>query len=212
MDPVYWISMIVGGFFVLLSIFGGGDSDADADVDFDADVDLDFDADADLDFDTDADMDLDADADADMHIAHGDVGAGPGLVDLFTIRALFLFAAFFGLTGVLLSWANTGELMTAILAGLTGAIVGLGGNYIIKSIGYAHISSTVTAVDMKGRTGTVIIPFESDDQGKISLISKGQRLQLVARAFEGADETFEPGDEVVVVRVDGRVAEVVKPS
>ena len=56
MDPVYWISMIVGGFFVLLSIFGGGDSDADADVDFDAD--------ADLDFDTDADMDLDADADA----------------------------------------------------------------------------------------------------------------------------------------------------
>ena len=200
MDPVYWISMIVGGFFVLLSIFGGGDADAD----------VDFDADADLDFDTDADMDLDADADADMHIA--DVGAGPGLVDLFTIRALFLFATFFGLTGVLLSWANTGELMTAILAGLTGAIVGLGGNYIIKSIGYAHVSSTVTAVDTKGRTGTVIIPFESDDQGKISLISKGQRLQLVARAFEGADETFEPGDEVVVVRVDGRVAEVIKPS
>ncbi len=204
MDPVYWISLIVGGFFVLLSIFGGGDSDADADVDFDADADLDFDA--------DADMDLDADADADMHVGYGDVGAGPGLVDLFTIRALFLFAAFFGLTGVLLSLANTGEPMTAILAGLTGAIVGLGGNYIIKSIGYAHVSSTVTAVDMKGRTGTVIIPFDSNDQGKISLISKGQRLQLVARAFEEADETFEPGDEVVVVRVDGRVAEVVKPS
>ena len=58
----------------------------------------------------------------------------------------------------------------------------------------------------------MIIPFDSDDQGKISLISKGQRLQLVARAFEGADETFEPGDEIVVVRVNGRVAEVVKPS
>ncbi len=204
MDPVYWISLIVGGFFVLLSVFGGGDSDADADVDFDAD--------ADLDFDGDADMDLDADADADMHVGYGDVGAGPGLVDLFTIRALFLFAAFFGLTGVLLSLANTGEPMTAILAGLTGAIIGLGGNYIIKSIGYAHVSSNVTALDMKGRTGTVIIPFDSNDQGKISLISKGQRLQLVARAFEEADETFEPGDEVVVVRVDGRVAEVVKPS
>ena len=202
MDPVYWISMIVGGFFVLLSVFGGGDSDADADVDFDAD--------ADLDFDGDADMDLDADAD--MHVGYGDVGAGPGFVDLFTIRALFLFAAFFGLTGVLLSWANTSEPMTAILAGLTGAIIGLGGNYVIKNIGYAHISSTITAVDMKGRTGTVIIPFDSEDQGKISLISKGQRLQLVARAFEGVDETFAPGDEIVVVRVDGHVAEVVKPS
>ena len=200
MDPVYWISMIVGGFFVLLSIFGGGDAEAD----------VDFDADADLDFDGDADMDLDADAD--VHIGHGDMGAGPGFVDLFTIRALFLFAAFFGLTGVLLSLANTGEPVTALLAGLTGAIVGLGGNYLIKRIGYAHVSSTVTAVDLKGRTGTVIIPFESDDQGKISLISKGQRLQLVARAFEEANEAFEPGDEVVVVRVDGRIAEVVKPS
>ena len=83
---------------------------------------------------------------------------------------------------------------------------------VIKRIGYAHVSSAVTAVDLKGRTGEVIIPFDGTDQGKITLISKGQRLQLVARAFEEAEETFEPGDEVVVVRVDGRVAEVVKPS
>ncbi len=195
MDTVYWISLIVGGFFVLLSIFGGADSEADADVDFDADVDVDFDVDTDVDFDADA-----------------DVGAGPGFIDLFSLRALFLFAAFFGLTGVLLSWINTGEPVAALLSFLTGAIVGLGGNYVIKRIGYAHISSTVTAIDLKGRTGKVIIPFDNTDQGKITLVSKGQRLQLVARAFEEEDEVFEPGDEVVVVRVDGRVVEVVKPS
>ncbi len=220
MDPVYWISLIVGGFFVLLSIFGGADSEADADVDFDADVDVDFDIDADVDFDVDADVDFDADADMDVDVdadveadaGAGGLGAGPGFIDLFTLRALFLFAAFFGLTGVLLTWLQTGEPVTAILSFLTGAIVGLGGNYIIKSIGYAHVSSTVTSVDLKGRTGKVIIPFDNTDQGKITLVSKGQRLQLVARAFEEEDETFEPGDEVVVVRVDGRVAEVVKPS
>ena len=212
MDTVYWVSLIVGGFFVLLSIFGGGDSEADADVDFDADVDVDFDIDADVDFDVDADVDFDADADADIHVGHGGGGAGPGFIDLFTLRALFLFAGFFGLTGVLLSLLNTGEPVTTILSFLTGAIVGLGGNYIIKSIGYAHISSTVTSLDLKGRTGKVILPFDNTDQGKISLVSKGQRLQLVARAFEGEDETFEPGDEVVVIRVDGRVVEVVKPS
>lgn len=211
MDPVYWVSLIVGGFFVLLSIFGGGDSEADADVDFDADVDADFDLDADADVDFDTDTDFDSEADADVHVGtSGDIGAGPGFIDLFTLRALFLFAAFFGLTGVLLSLINTGEPVTAILAFLTGAIVGLGGNYIIKRIGYAHISSSVTSLDLKGRTGQVIIPFEGADRGKISLVSKGQRLQLVARAFE-EEETFEPGDEVVIVRVDGRIAEVVKP-
>ena len=93
-----------------------------------------------------------------------------------------------------------------------GLIAGLGGNYIIKQIGYAHISSAVTAIDLKGRTGTVIIPFEGENKGKISLVSKGQRLQLVARSFEEFEETFAPGDEVVVVRVDGAVAEVVKPT
>ena len=208
MDTVYWVSLIVGGFFVLLSIFGGADSEADADVDFDADMDIDFDVDAEVDFDVDTDIDVDADAD----IGHGGASAGPGFIDLFSLRALFLFAAFFGLCGVLLSYTNTSDLATAILSFLTGAVVGLGGNYIIKRIGYAHVSSTVTSIDLKGRTGQVIIPFDHTDQGKITLISKGQRLQLVARAFEEAEETFAPGDEVVVVRVDGRVAEVVKPS
>jgi len=112
----------------------------------------------------------------------------------------------------LLSWIDTGEPVTAILAFLLGAVIGLGGNYIIKRIGYAHVSSTITSIDLKGRTGTVIIPFDGADRGKISLVSKGQRLQLVARAFEGVEETFAPGDDVVVVRIDGRVAEVVKPS
>ena len=211
MDTVYWVSLIVGGFFVLLSIFGGTDSEADvdADLDFDVDADVDFDVDADADFDMDADVDADVDVHADMP---GGVGAGPGFIDLFTLRALFLFSAFFGLCGVLLSYTNTNDIATAILSFLTGAIVGLGGNYVIKRVGYAHISSTVTSIDLKGRTGQVIIPFDHTDKGKITLISKGQRLQLVARAFEEVEEAFEPGDEVVVVRVDGRVAEVVKPS
>jgi hypothetical protein len=204
MDTIYWVSLLVGGFFVILSMLGGGDTEADADLDFDTDADFDFDADADF------DADFDADADIDVHVGSHDMS--PDFVDLFSIRALFLFAAFFGLTGVLLSLVGTGEPFAAILAGLTGAVVGLGGNYIIKSVGYKHISSNVSAMDLKGKTGQVILPFDGTDQGKITLITKGQRLQLVARSFAEADETFQPGDEVVVVRVDGRIAEVVKPQ
>ena len=41
MDMVYLFSLIVGGFFVLLSIFGGElDSDAEVDMDIDADFDM----------------------------------------------------------------------------------------------------------------------------------------------------------------------------
>ncbi|MDX1547473.1 MAG: hypothetical protein R3247_10820 [Rhodothermales bacterium] len=205
MDTVYWISLLVGGFFVLLSIFGGGETDTDVEADFDADVDFDAEAEVDFDFDTEADYDGEIDTGS-------GVSGAPDFVDLFSIRALFLFAAFFGLTGVLLSLVGTGEPLTAVLAALTGALIGLGGNYVIKRVGYAHVSSDIGARDLKGRTATVILPFDRADRGKISVVSKGQRLQLPARSFEGADGAFQPGDEVVVVRVEGRVAEVVKPK
>ena len=194
MDTVYWISLLVGGFFVLLSIFGGElGGDADADVDADLDADHDFDADVGGDFGS-------------------ELGSGPGVVDLFTTRALFLFLAFFGLTGLLLDWADAGEPFGAVVAGLTGLVVGLGGNYAIKRIGYAHVSSDVGADDLSGRTAQVLIPFEGRENGKITLIAKGHRLQLRARGLDGADEAFQPGDEVVVLRMDGPIAEVIKPE
>lgn len=195
MDAVYWVCLLVGGFFVLLSVFGGGDTEADADVD------ADFDADVEADFDAEMDADLDADG-------------GTDFVDLLSIRALFLFAAFFGLTGVLLGLTGTAEVMRLTLAVLTGLVVGLGGNWLIKRVGYAHVSSDVTPAELKGRTATVLLPFEGVQPGKILLDVKGHRLQLRARAFGGdeAAEPFQPGEEVVVVRMDGSIAEVVKPT
>lgn len=206
MDTVYLISLIVGGFFVLLSIFGGGESDTDVD----ADHDFDFDADHDFDFDADHDFDLDADHDFDVH---ADIGSGPGLVDLFSVRALFLFAAFFGLTGTLLTWLDASEFFTLTASILTGLVIGLGGNWVIKTVGYRTVSSTQTSRDIRGSTGKVLVPFEGSEKGKITLISKGQRLQLLAQSFD--DESvvaFEPGEEVVVVRMEGSVAQVVKPT
>ena len=189
MDALYWISLIVGGVFVLLSLIGGGDSDLDADFDADLDVDLDG--------DLDADMDLDSDV-------------GAGWVDLFSVRTIFLFAAFFGMCGVLLPFANVNEIVRLFASLAVGLTVGIGGNYVIKRVGYAHISSEVTASDLTGRTAKVIIPFGRSDVGKIVLVTKGQRMQFKARGFEEAEEAFVQGEEVVVVRMEGAVAEVLK--
>ncbi len=183
MTTLYLVCLLVGGFFVLLSLMGGGDSDAEADLDADADADLDADS------------------------------GGTAFVDLLSIRALFLFATFFGLTGMALSLTGTGEPFTLILAALVGALVGLGGNYLIKRVGYDQISSDVSTMELKGMTGKVLVPFKGDRRGKISLIARGQSLQFVARAFENQTiDAFNPGDEVVIIRVDGSVVEVVKPE
>ncbi len=185
MDTVYWISLIVGGVVVALSMLGGGDADMDADVD----------------------ADFDADMDADSAI-----GAGAGLVDLLSLRTVFLFAAFFGLTGVLLPLTGVEEVTRLFTSIVLGGAIGIGGNFLIKRVGYDHVSSAVTSADLKGRSGNVLVPFESTDAGKIVVYSNGRRLQLMARAFEGVGEEFDEGDEVVVVRLNGAVAEVVKPT
>ena len=198
MDSVYFISLIVGGFFVLLSIFGGADHEGDFDAD--VDVDADFDLDADHEFGITAGLDA-------------DVGAGVGFVDLLSVRALFLFAAFFGLTGTLLEWNGTAEPFVAVQAVLMGLFAGLGGNYVIKRFAYKEVSSSIGEKDYKGRTAKVVLPFEGGDRGTITLNVKGQRLQLPAKSLDLESlEAFTPGEEVVVIRMDGRVAEVVKPN
>ena len=198
MSTIYLVSLIAGGIFVLLSIFGGDtDTDIDADVDFDAD----FDADLDVDMDT---GDLDADA---------GIGAGPGFVDLLSLRTVVLFATFFGLTGTLFSWTNYPEPNTAIIATVLGLLIGFGGNYIIKKVAYQQVSSDVTTDDMKGLTGKVLIPFSGGERGKISLVVKGNEVRLLARSLdETSTEEFLPGEEVVVVRTENGVIEVVKPN
>ena len=191
MDMVYLFSLIVGGFFVLLSIFGG-----------------ELDSDAEVDMDIDADFDMDADFDA-----GADIGAGAGFVDLFSVRALFLFLAFFGLSGKVFSWMNIDPTLTAILATTMGLLVGLGGNYIIKQFAYKHVSSNVEVHELKGKTAKVLLPFSAGEKGKISLVIKGNQLRLTARPLDDASkEAFNQGEEVVVVRTENGIAEVVKPT
>ena len=194
MESIYLISLIVGGFFVLLSIFGGSDHESEHDLHIDVDGDVDGEAYFDEVAGLDADHDL-------------------GFVDLLSIRALFLFAASFGLSGTLLGLVGTVEPLTAMLSVFSGMTVGLGGNYLIKKFAYEQVSSQITADDLKGRTATVILPFRGSENGKIVLEAGGKKIQLTAKLFEGdVEESLQLNDQVVVVRMDGRIAEVLKPD
>jgi membrane protein implicated in regulation of membrane protease activity len=94
-----------------------------------------------------------------------------------------------------------------------GILVGLGGNYLIKRVGYAQVSSDISMAELKGITGKVLVPFSSGERGKISLVVRGNQVRLIARALDDlSEEEFAPGEEVVVVRTENGVAEVVKPN
>lgn len=185
MFTIYLIALLVGGFFVALSMFGGDADGGDGDLHLDAGVD-----------------------DLDLHAP----GAGAGFVDLLSLRTLFLFATFFGLTGVLFSWQDGGEPYTAIISTLLGLIAGLGGSYLIKRVAEAQVSSNVTMDDLRGKTARVRLPFEPGDRGTIDVVVKGSRMRVTARPFDASEGAFAPGDEVVIVQMDGHVAEVIRPG
>ncbi len=201
MNSIYLFSLLVGGFFVILSAVGFGDNETDSDFDADADVDM------------DVDLDAEADFEADHDVSH-DIGSGVGFIDLFSLRALFLFAAFFGFCGFMLNLIGAGaEPVTALFSGAFGVVAGLGGNWVIKNFAYRTVSSNVTPAELKGQTAKVLLPFGSDDKGKISVTAKGQQLQLVAKSLsDDTLDSFKSGDDVVIVRMNGRIAEVVKPT
>ena len=189
MLTLYWICLLVGGFFVGLSLLGG---DAEA---------------------GDADFDLDPDFDADLDSDVGDLAPGGfSASDLISLRAALLLSAAFGLTGVLLHYLGTTEPLAAMLAAATGLIVSAGGTYAIKAIGQAHVSAD-TGVDalLIGRTARVVVPFGAEDRGAI-VVTTGAGHHRVRAASLGGPDAFEPGDEVVVVQVEGGVAQVVRPG
>lgn len=204
MDTLYWVMLLVGGTLVALSLLGGHDADA---------------GDADLGHDLgghDA-----GGSEAGAHAATlvdggtdtGSYGGGPGGVvfsDVLSLRFFFLFAAFFGLTGLVMGHvAGVVEPLAGVMALCVGVFVGLFGNVFIRRVGQAEVSSSVGTADLHGKTARVVLPFGGDERGTVTLLARGQRYVLTARAFGGV-ERYRQGEDVVVVRLDGRVAEVLR--
>lgn len=214
MLSIFWVAFLVGGTFVALSLFGGHGSDADVGHDFDAGHDLGHDTTLDLGHDTPTfDLDHTSAGDVDAgHVAADAPSAGFGLSDLLSLRFAFLFSAFFGLTGLALTYgADEVPAFIALVAVLVGLVVGLGGQVALRKMAEDRVSSDVTTADLIGRTGRVVVPMAGDGRGQIRVVSKGSVVMLPARVVAGA-EAYGSGDEVVIVRMDGRTAEVVRPD
>ncbi len=122
---IYLFSLVLGGVFIVLSLFSG-DVDADADADFD----LDLDVDADVDIDVDADVDVDADGEAGVDDI--EVSQRRKFRPWLSFKFYTYLMGFFGLTGVLLTLVGQGESIIGIsTSALMGLLAGLGVSYLL---------------------------------------------------------------------------------
>jgi membrane protein implicated in regulation of membrane protease activity len=221
MLTLYVICMVAGGGLVLLSAFG-----ADGDVDG-------IDADG-IDIDADAGLDFDADAGAEIGGGGGGGGAGEVAAGAMTVsndanaiattagrdalwRTLFSFrfwtfaSAFFGLTGVTLTF-TTGLLsgMVAALAGATGAGIGLLADRTIRFMRRREVDSTIHMHDLVGREATVLLPVSKERPGKIRVQVGPREVEYLATTDE--ETPFARGDSAIVIDFSGDRARVVHPS
>ncbi len=187
MTTIYWLCFLIGGVFVVLAALGGID-----DVDFDFEV------------------------DPDLEII--DPGEGPktqagltrrqrrarkkGIPILGILKSLKFWtfgSCFFGLTGLVLSSVQSllspvGIVTIAVGMGL---LCGISMAWILLALRRQQADSLIRAEDLVGLTGTVEIPFDATQKGKVRLQIKGSTVDFVALTDEA--KPLSQGDPIVVM-------------
>lgn len=177
MFSVYLFFAIVGGALMFLSLFQ---------------LDVDGDGIADLDFRTDIDTDT--------------LGFGSALPFL-SLRFWFFGGGMFGITGLILTLTGRPFLTTLIGALLTGITTGWIISATLRHLKRRTPNSLVTPDDLIGCTGTVELPFDRTQPGKVRLTLKGQQVEYPARTPNPTP--LELGEPIIVVDVHAQWVEVI---
>lgn len=210
MLTVYLICLLTGGAMVLISVLFGGDSGSDVHAEAELEAHLDLDASADVDVGHDIELHADADHDITGH-STGDVASDIWLPFL-SLRFWTFAAAFFGLTGTLLSLfgALKSHLMNGVISAAMGLIAGTGMAYLLHFLQKREVNSTIPAREYIGRTADVVVSIDGEHPGKIRLNIHNNWIELLAISAD--ENSFARGDTAFVIAVnlkDG-TAKVVK--
>ncbi len=196
---LYVASLIFGGVFVLPMMLGGLDFDGDV-----GDLDLDVDADPDAgNLDIGDGMDLDIGGDA-----TGFTGAvGDFVSSLLNFRSFVLGSTFFGLTGVVLSTLGTGAALTLVTAIVLALVAAAANSTLTSFVLNRQQSSHVTMREVTGMSAEVMLPIAADRRGRVRAQIAGQTEYFTALPHR-SDQSFAPGETVVVVEVVDGLAKV----
>jgi len=206
--PFYIISLVIGGGLVVISTVFSGDADVDADFDMDVDVDVDVDLDVDVDGPVDGDVAADVGGDAD--VAAGDHPAGAlSLSAWFSVKFVVYFLAMFGLIGTVLTHL-TGSSPAMVLVGAVagGVIVGQVVHQLFRYLRRSGGNSEVVTKDFVDQLARVTIAIAPAKCGEVAVKARG-RERFVAAMARRNDDAFKAGDTVGIVAFVAGKAEVV---
>jgi len=178
MVSLYVLAALVGWPFVLFFLFFGGDVDTD------------------FEFDADVDVDVDPGVDGD--------GGGPfaAIASWLSFRSIVFFLAFFGLTGLVLTWLDTNSVLTVLLAAAMGAFAVWLNRALMNYLKANNSDSQILDREIEGSPASVVLPIGPERKGKVAVEVGGQRLYFVASPYRPrSDEAYDKGDEVVVVEI-----------
>ncbi len=191
MFGVYLFCAVVGIPLLALLAFGGGDVEGELGIG--------------------GDVDFDADIGGDVDVS----GASGGFGDISWRRRIpassyVSFVAFFGGVGVVSSTLGVAAVTTLILAVVLGIFAAGVNTALFSVLRNSETDSSMTDKQLEGRIAVVSVPIEGGKRGRVTLDTGGERLQLTAGAADNMpDLSFERGDEVLIVNVEGGVARVV---
>lgn len=194
---IYLFCAILGGGLLVFSLLGGADHDMDHDA---SGVGGDHDLSHDFDHDT---------GHGGHDVQHGGSAAGI-LFGLFRPRNLIFLLAGFGLTGTLLMLltgaSGAGSLVPAAVMGLV-AMVGTHGVFTwLRASDSA--TDAISDHDLEGASGRVVLPVSEESRGRIVCQIAGREVSLVAKLTPTESQPLVVGSEVIVLRVQDSVAEV----
>lgn len=204
MFTLYLACLIFGGALLIFTLFFGSHTDTDSDIDIGSDVHFHVDHEIASDVDTSIDSEMHFDSETDITPASEGLSAA---LKYFSLRNFVFFTAFFGLTGVVLSFQKIPGWMTFITSMLMGFFTALTGYKALNYFKKNEVTSTTDLRQLEGMSVKVIVDLSRTHPGKIMVTTPDQNIQLVAQiARESSKDQFNHGEEALITQIKNGMA------
>jgi len=129
---------------------------------------------------------------------HADSAAGFGWAPVTSLRFWVFVFTFGGAAGLALSQLGSSEIVSAAGAAGIGWASGAIAVGIVRKLAKTSVSSEVSATELVGATGALILPVGKDKPGKVRVDVKGRQEDYVANLVEDGPE-LPTGTSVLIV-------------